>query len=108
MRGERWDRGRARPTGVRGGRGVRWGGRGRGGGGGCGGGGGGVGGGALGFGVVWTRPASGPAKRGEGVVEGFLAHTVAGEEELFFRVVPDGEGEHAVQVVDAFFAPGGV
>jgi hypothetical protein len=40
------------------------------------------------------------AVRQRGVPEGFLAETVAGEEELTDRGVVQGEGEHAAEVVE--------
>jgi len=42
---------------------------------------------------------------GEDVVERFDAVTVAGEEERGARLVPEGEGEHAVEALDAGGAP---
>ena len=36
------------------------------------------------------------------------AYSVAGEEELFFTLLPYGEGINAVELVEAGFAPGDV
>jgi len=47
-----------------------------------------------GFGLAGEEESAG----GVGVVEGFLAYAVAGEEELLFGLVPEGEGEHAAEV----------
>jgi len=42
----------------------------------------------------------------QGVVQGFDAEAVAGEEEGFAVAIPEGKGEHAAEAVDATFAPG--
>lgn len=41
----------------------------------------------------------------EGIVEGFDAHGVAGDEEALAWGVPDGEGEHAVEFIEDGAAP---
>ena len=41
----------------------------------------------------------------EGIVEGFDAHGVAGDEEALAWGVPDGEGEHAVEFIEDVVAP---
>src|SRR5215468_9560011 len=39
------------------------------------------------------------------VVEGFYAEAIAGAEQTLPRVIPNGEGPHAVKMLQAFFAP---
>ena len=41
----------------------------------------------------------------EGIVEGFDAHGVAGDEEALAWGVPDGDGEHAVEFIEDGIAP---
>jgi hypothetical protein len=42
----------------------------------------------------------------QGVVKRFDAKAVAGEEKGFAVTVPEREGEHAAEALDAFFTPG--
>src|SRR5215813_3076176 len=41
----------------------------------------------------------------KGVVEGFYAEAIAGAEKALLRVIPNGEGPHAVKVLQTLLAP---